>query len=358
MNQIAGRLIKSTISETEMAALLPRAQEVYNSNFGNKVWFERSIFINWTCAIADCKYCYLSTKPKFNPQEGTKAFRSVESILAEVLICKLFGWEVGYITGGLRVESAQYLIDLIRKINTILGKKIMMNFGPYSRHYIEQFAPHISGMGSAIESFNEELHNFICPSKPLRSLLLFLEQLQELKLQKIITIILGLGEKKEDVSAVIENVKKYQIEKAQLCFLKPQAETIFNQVPSPNPRYMAWWIAQLRIACPQLIIKVALVRDRLDDVSLYLKAGANCFSRFMVLSDFASPYAQQLEKGCKDADRDLIGEFNTLPSVDLNTEVNKLPFEEQLREKILVKAEQYYARLKHNLGHNSSFVSQ
>ena len=57
----------------------------------------------------------------------------------------------------------------------------------------------VEGVEYAIESFNEELHNFICPSKPLKSLLLFLKNLEEENLQKLITIILGIGEKKEDL---------------------------------------------------------------------------------------------------------------------------------------------------------------
>lgn len=69
---------------------------MYKTRFDNRTWFERSIFINWTCAIADCKYCHLSTKQKYDPSEEIKAIRSSESILAEVLICKAMGWEIGH----------------------------------------------------------------------------------------------------------------------------------------------------------------------------------------------------------------------------------------------------------------------
>jgi len=138
---------------------IEKANAVYLENFSKEVYFERSVFINWTCAIADCKYCYLSTKPKHNAAEKPTAIRSKESILAEVLICKALGWRVGYITGGLRVESTDYLIDLLEKINLVNGSKIMMNFGPYSKPVVERFKPYVTGMGSAIESFDEELHN-------------------------------------------------------------------------------------------------------------------------------------------------------------------------------------------------------
>ncbi len=333
------------VNQEELNLLTKKAQTVYQANFDNLVWFERSIFINWTCAIADCKYCYLSTKPKHKPNQELKALRSKESILAETLVCKVMGWKVGYITGGLRVESTDYLINLIDKIDSINGQKIMMNFGPYSRNLVEKFKPHVLGMGSAIESFDEELHNFICPSKPLKSLLRFLGDLKDLGMEKLITIILGLGEKKEDVLTVIENIKKYNIEKVQLCFLKPQENTIFDEVPPPNMRYMAYWVAKIRVACPKVIIKVALVKERVEDFSLLLEAGANCFSRFLVFNDFKSKFSEQLEEECKKADRKLVGHFNNLPQVDLKKEVSNLSFDEEMKEKILVKAEQYWKKL-------------
>jgi len=334
------------VDKAELNELIIKAREVYLNNFDNKTWFERSVFINWTCAIADCKYCFLSTKPKYNSLKGTTAIRSVESILAEILISTALGWKIGYITGGLRVESADYLIELLDKISLIAGEKVMMNFGPYSRQLVEKFSPHVSGMGSAVESFDENLHNFICPSKPLKSLLDFLSYLQEFNKNKLITIILGMGEKIKDVDLVIENIRKFEIEKIQLCFLKPQKNTIFSEVPSPDPNYMAYWISRIRIACPAVVIKVALVRSRINDVSLYLQAGANCFSRFMVFSDFGTSYAEQLEEGCRKASRKLVGEFYKLPDIDVGGLVDKLPFNDELKKKILPKAKQYYNKLK------------
>src|SRR3989338_8343393 len=178
------------VSKKELDSLLVNTKKIFQEHFPPTAYFERSIFINWTCRIADCKYCFLSTKPKHDPQEKPTAIRSPASILAEVLVCKAMDWKVGYITGGLRVESTDYLINLIGKINLITGEKIMMNFGPYAKSEIVKLKSYVAGMGSAIESFDEDLHNFICPSKPLRSLMKFLENLQEQEMQKLITIIL------------------------------------------------------------------------------------------------------------------------------------------------------------------------
>ncbi|RME77268.1 radical SAM protein [Candidatus Woesearchaeota archaeon] len=334
------------VDKERLKQLLGQAKDVFKTHHSPHIHFERSIFINWTCGIADCKYCYLSTKPKHTPGSQTTAKRSQASILAEALICKLMGWKVGYITGGLRVESTDELIDLSRKLEMILGHKIMMNFGPFSRSEVEKLSSYITGMGSAIESFNEELHNFICPSKPLRQLLQFLEYLEEFKLKKIITIILGMGEQMGDVDEVIAKVEEYNIDTVQLCFLKPQENTIFAQVPPPDMYYMAWWAAKLRIAHPHLKIKVALVHERIDDFHLLLDAGINAFSRFMIFSDFAQPFAQKLVQECAKGGRKLKGNFLNIPTISLEQEVNNLAFDEELKSSVLEKAQQYLEKLK------------
>ncbi len=330
------------VDEKELALLVEKAGKVYREHFDGKVWFERSVFINWTCGIADCKYCYLSTVPKLKKD----ATRSKASILAECLICEHMGWKVGYLTGGLRVEKTSELISLMDDVAHVIGRKPMMNFGPYTEREITSLVPHIAGMGSAIESFDEELHAFICPSKPLAALMRMLAVLKEKKMRKIITIILGMGEKKSDVQEVIEKIKEYEIDVLQLCFLKPQENTVFSSVPAPDPQYMAWWISTVRIACPNVVIKVALVRERMSDVELYLNAGANCFSRFMVFNDVGTSYAQELVDGCKRAGRALEGSFLDVPEIDVDVLVDALDFDEELRESIRIKAKQYYVKLK------------
>ncbi|HLP80058.1 MAG TPA: radical SAM protein [Acidobacteriota bacterium] len=330
------------VNEQELQTLILKANEIHKRHFDDKVWMERSIFTNWTCGIADCKYCYLSTKPKLD----RTAVRSPESILAEALICKAMGWKVGYITGGLRVEKTEYMIDLLQKLSIVLEHKTMMNYGPYTKQEVDAFAPFVSGMGCAIESFDEKLHAYICPSKPLSSLLKFLGHVKEKKLESFITIILGIGEKMSDIDEVIKKVEEYNITKVQLCFLKAQEQTVFDNTPAPDIKYMAWWVSRLRIAHPNLIIKIALVKDRIDDLHILLNAGVNSITRYMIFDDFAGELAVKLQKECELAGRKLQGNFTYLPQLDMSKLVNDLPaLEPELKRKILIKANQYYARL-------------
>lgn len=346
LSTIKERNKNRTVTNKELQDAIALAKPIFQEHHSNTVHFERSIFINWTCAIADCKYCYLSTKPKHKAGTQATALRSHESILAEALICKLMGWEIGYITGGLRVESVDQIIELLKLLNQVNNKQNWMNFGPYAHSEIKKLKPYTGGMGSAIESFDETLHNFICPSKPLVVLRKYLEHLKEEEVGKLITIILGLGENKDDIDIVSENINKYNLNTVQLCFLKPQENTLFANVPAPDMNYMAYWVAKLRIKHPSLKIKVALVKERMDDLHLLLEAGANGFSRFLSFKEFAQEQAIKLEHECQKANRTLLGNFTKVPEFDLEEEVRKLPFNNELKAKILPKAEQYLVKLK------------
>ena len=331
--------MKQGILPLHMKDLLEQATTVYNAHFDGTVRFERSIFTNWTCAIADCRYCYLSTKPKHRPGTETTALRTKESIWAEALLCKKMGWHVSYITGGLRVERIEQLIPILEGLEKVLGYKVMMNYGPFAKSEVQKLAPYVTGMGSAIESFDETLHNEICPSKPLHTLTRYLEVVHSEGLKTLITIILGLGETKDDLDMICENIEKYNIDIVQLCFLKPQEGTPYADVPSPDTEYMAWWAAQLRIKFPTLYIKVALVPECVDDFHLLLDAGVNAFSRFMIYKHFGTDLAQTLVSECSGR---LQGEFLSVPQLT----VEDLPFDKETNEKVEKKFWQYVKRLR------------
>ena len=171
---------------------------------------------------------------------------------------------------------------------------------------------------------------------------------RERLIEEVACLMVEVRELREENLELNEKIKEYEINQVQLCFLKPIKGTIFEEVPSPDPNYMAWWIAKLRIHCPNLIIKVALVKERITDVELYLKAGANGFSRFMVLSDLNTKYSRELEHGCRKANRKLIGYFNELPEIDWDKEINNLPFNKELKNKIRIKLNIYLNKINNN----------
>jgi len=325
-----------------MEELLERASLVHAENFDDSLTFERSVFINWSCALADCTYCYLSTQPKAK----TYAKRSNASILAEILICKELGWRVDYITGGIGVHSLLEQKELFSLIKKVYGEAVCVNLGPMSEKHFEMLSGNIAGVGVAIESFIPSIQEKICPSKPHPPFIKTLKISNSLGLRNVITIILGLGERKEDYPILEKFIRDNSIQKIQFCFLKPQKGTIHeNQLP-PSSSYAAWWIAKTRCTFPSIKLKIAITEDRIPDLPLLCKAGINTFSRFPVIKKFGRPIAFTLEKAISASGRLFTSTFTTMPSIDWDGKVDGLEIEDSLKEQIRVKLHEYLKKMK------------
>jgi len=99
--------------------------------------FERAIFFSWYCGIRDCTYCYMSTQP-----DSKKAVRSKESLLAELILCKKLGWQIGFISGGIGAFSKTKFKNLLKDMFKISGEKFWLNVGALSFEELKEYLPY------------------------------------------------------------------------------------------------------------------------------------------------------------------------------------------------------------------------
>ena len=99
--------------DTELAPLMDQARQVYHTHFPAETCFERAVFFSWGCTINDCTFCYMSTQPADKNPTETK--RSTESILAEFILAKKLGWEIGFFSGGIGVFKPAEM-EVLKKI--------------------------------------------------------------------------------------------------------------------------------------------------------------------------------------------------------------------------------------------------
>ena len=151
--------------DLETSTLIDKASITYKEHFSPTVCFERAIFFSWGCTIGDCTFCYMSTQPADKPPRETR--RSVESILAEFLLAKHLGWDIGFFTGGIGVLKPDELELLLKSAVEITGQKIWLSVGPVPRILLQKYLPYIKGVVGSTETINPLLHKKVCPSKPL-----------------------------------------------------------------------------------------------------------------------------------------------------------------------------------------------
>lgn len=302
--------------------------------------FERAIFFSWYCGIRDCAYCYMSTQP-----DSKKAVRSKESLLAELLICKKLDWEIGFISGGVGAFSRAKFKDLLKDMFKVSGEKFWLNVGALKADELIEYLPYTKGVVGSIETVNKELHDSICPSKPMEPYFDMFLEASARGLKKAVTIILGLGETLDDFKEFEQMVRKYDISKVHFYGLNPQKGTKFEKFKPPTAEYQAEWIIRTRKEFPKMDIQMGIWLDRVDRVAMLLRAGANSISKFPALKKFGSEEAKEIEKQASIAGREFVGSLTKLPSIDWEQEVWKLDLDDDLKAKVLFKLEQYLAKM-------------
>jgi len=308
-----------------------------------KTWFERAIFFSWYCGIRDCAYCYMSTQPEKND-----AVRSKESLLAELIICKKLGWEIGFISGGIGAFSRAKFRDLLESMHKTAKEKLWINVGALKKEDLQDYLPYIKGVVGSIECVNDEIHKKVCPSKPAEPYFEMFEEASKMGLMNAMTIIVGLGESIKDFDKLKDIINKYIIKKIHFYGLNPQKGTIFENTSPPSVEYQAEWIKKTRESFPDMDIQCGIWEDRTNYIKTLLEAGATSISKYPALKKFGSESAFEIEKQAKLAGRKFEGTLTKLPEIDWNAVVGGLDFGGELKDKIKIKLHQYLKQMQNN----------
>jgi len=326
-----------------MKELLQKATQIYNQNFKPVTWFGRCIFLSWYCDVGTCAFCYRSTiKDRIKHAEHAK--RSLSSILVEALLAKNLGWRIEFLTGGYKIFPLKELVNIAKLVSEVYGKKIWLNLGALKLEEIKQFKPYIEGIAASIETIDKDLHGKICPNKPIEPYIEMLENTKDLK--KSITIVIGLGEKPEDIEKLHNFIEQQKLDRITFYALKPIKGTPYTKGPETD--YYVSWIAKTRIRFPKLEIIAGVTPFRVHEVDLLLKAGANAITKFPATKQFNSDKARLFEQKVKQANREFISTLTKLPDIDWDSQINNLGVDNNLKSEIRKKLNQYLKRMKKN----------
>ncbi len=331
----------------ETLKLMEEANKIYKDNFSNITWYGRCIFLSWYCDVGTCKFCFRSTQ-KHKIRYAKNAKRSISSMLVEVLLCKKFGWRIEFLTGGYQIFPIKDILHIAQLVSKVYGEKVWLNLGAITKDDLYKFKPYVKGIVSSIEAIEPKLHNTICPDKPIPPYEDMFEYAKSFK--KSMTLVIGLGEKKEDFKLLAAFIEKHQLSRITFYALKPVKETKFENSKGPKTANYLWWIAKTRIRFPKLEIIAGTTARRYEEVGLLLKAGANAFTKFPATRMFGTKEAHKIEEDIKEAGRDLVGTITTLPKgIDWNKEVKNLGLNSELEIEVKVKLKSYLGRIKNSI---------
>ncbi len=327
------------ISE-ETKELLDQAGKVYLENHPKKrTWYGRCIFISWYCSVGDCTFCFRSTqKHKIKFPKNSK--RSMGSVLLEALFSRLFNWRIEFITGGYGIMTKEVLLEYIKTISEVYGEKVWLNLGVLSPAFQEQIRPYVKGVCSSLETLHPVIHKEVCPSpgKAIEPYDKMFETMQGFK--KSIAVIVGLGDKIEDIKYLFDFVEKHDLDRVTIYALKPIRGGAFTEAPSVE-EYVTW-ISKLRIRFPKLEIIAGTNLRRCEEVGYLMQAGANAVTKFPATKQFATKKAFLITDLINLQGRDFISNLVKIPEgLDFEAEIDKLSIKQEYKDEMKEKFPAY-----------------
>jgi len=334
---------------SEIKELLDEANKVYLANFKSNSWFGRCIFLSWYCELGTCKFCFRSTI-KHKIKHIDRAKRKLASVLTDALLGVYFGWRIEFLTGGYGIFPFEELLKRARLVSKIFGEKIWINLGTLKEEELLQLKPYVEGVCASVETIEENLHNDVCPDKPIQPYADFLKLADKHGFKKSMTMVIGLGEKKEDFELLAKFIEEHKLERITFYALKPVRETEFEHVDSPEIDYYSWWIAKTRIQFPKLEIISGLTPKTPEYAGQILKAGANAITKFPILNKYGNKDAHLIKDLAIENGRPLTSRMVKCPDKD---EIFKLLASYDLGEELEVEMklliEMYLRKIEKNL---------
>lgn len=330
----------------DLLGKLSKAFDLTEKNF-DYITIERAIFLSYYCDLRDCKFCYMSTI-KSSPKKG---LRSLESLYAEALLVKMAGWKVEFLSSGYGAFDTNKIVEVAKGVATITGEPVWLNTGVIGKDEMAFFGNELRGITASIETFTEELFKKLCPSKNWDNMLDFLDVASSLGYKKGLTIILGVGEKREDLYNLFEIIKNYKIDRVTFYSLNPHKGTIFENSVPPSSLYYLDIVSETRIMFPKLEIVTGIWSDRINLVGPLLMAGSNGITKFSWQKFYGSSLGKtltsEIEEFEKYSRRRFEGSMTDLSLLQnsIDFPINALYANEDVKKKIVEQSEQIKDRI-------------
>ncbi|MCC7573380.1 MAG: radical SAM protein [Candidatus Methanofastidiosum sp.] len=331
----------------EFLEKLNKAFELTEKNF-DSINIQRAIFLSYHCDLRDCKFCYMSTI-RSGPKKG---LRSIESLFAEAFLVRMADWKVEFLSSGYGVYDTKKIVNIAKGIASITGEPVWLNTGILEKEDLSLFSNELKGVTASIETFTEDLFQKLCPSKSWNKLMDFLDIADELCFKKGVTIILGIGEKQEDLQNLFELIKDYKIDRVTFYSLNPHKETIFEGSVPPPSLYYFDVVSETRLMFPKLEIITGIWSDRINLVGPLLMAGSNGITKFSWQKFYGSKLGKTLTSEIKEFEK--ISKRRFIGSMtDISLLQNKLEFPEEplyknetVEKEIIEKSDQIKERIE------------
>ena len=333
--------------ETDLPTLLRRAQHLTYEGFGQRIGYSRKVFIPLTHWCRDvCHYCTFAAPPR----KGTRAFLSVEQVLAIARRGVAAGCDEALFTLGdkpelryaaARAELAElgfattldYLAHCAELVWRETGLLPHLNPGVMQRDDMARLRGVSVSMGMMLESSAERLAakggpHHRSPDKAPALRLATLEAAGELQIPFTSGLLIGIGETRaERIDTLLalraSHLRHGHLQEVIIQNFRAKPGTRMAAAPEPSLAELQWTIAVTRLIFGKSMSIQAPPNLSPGALQALIEAGVNDWGGVSpVTPDHVNPEApwpelQQLERQTRDAGRWLVQRLPIVPSYAL-----------------------------------------
>ena len=260
-NELCVQILTAT-SGTELLPLLDATYQVRKKYFGNEVQLHMINNAQNGHCPEDCHYC--SQAKSSNAEIEKYALKPDKEIIDEAeraYEAGAFRYCMVFAGRGPSKKRVEHLAKLIKDIKALFPIQVCVSTGFINKEDAQVLKE--AGLDRLNHNINTSETNYpnICTTHTYADRINTLQIAKQVGIELCSGIIVGMGEKTEDIIELAKTLRKLGVSSIPINYLIPFEGNVLSQTPKLNPEYCLRILSLYRLVNPEADIRVAAGRE-------------------------------------------------------------------------------------------------
>ncbi|HIC19715.1 TPA: biotin synthase BioB [Candidatus Poribacteria bacterium] len=260
-NELCVQILTAT-SGTELLPLLDATYQVRKKYFGNEVQLHMINNAQNGHCPEDCHYCSQAKSSNAEIEKYTlKPDKEIIDEAERAYEAGAFRYCMVFAGRGPSKKRVEHLAKLIKDIKALFPIQVCVSIGFINKEDAQVLKE--AGLDRLNHNINTSETNYpnICTTHTYADRINTLQVAKQVGIELCSGIIVGMGEKTEDIIELAKTLRKLGVSSIPINYLIPFEGNVLSQTPKLNPEYCLRILSLYRLVNPEADIRVAAGRE-------------------------------------------------------------------------------------------------
>ena len=260
-NELCVQILTAT-SGTELLPLLDATYQVRKKYFGNEVQLHMINNAQNGHCPEDCHYCSQAKSSNAEIEKYTlKPDNEIIDEAERAYEAGAFRYCMVFAGRGPSKKRVEHLAKLIKDIKALFPIQVCVSIGFINKEDAQVLKE--AGLDRLNHNINTSETNYpnICTTHTYADRINTLQVAKQVGIELCSGIIVGMGEKTEDIIEMAKTLRKLGVSSIPINYLIPFEGNVLSQTPKLNPEYCLRILSLYRLVNPEADIRVAAGRE-------------------------------------------------------------------------------------------------